>query len=669
MAALRIRLCGVNNIDMTSLRSMLQLSDKRLNSDWMVANTGRADLYLYSIDSEEGSSLLLQHKSGISAILSSKAVSPATADFHIKKPLRSKQLAETLNDVEEKLVFAKQADKVASIPDRPTIKELKPVKTARVKTKILPSLLSSLSKHIGKRRSPAADLPALEIHVPTLSNVRLDTILDPSELTVWFDSFPADNTRSFIDALLEELTALNQTDVPVDTRLALLECYRKPTRELIFGRDVDTINLEMSEPTVFESEIKQLSLFLEALSVSYKIILMTGYQYGLRPNLDDTFLFAIIRSAEFISLSVVHAFRHYLVTPINAIHDLHQLYLYCEASEVLNKKAAFNKETTPKTFLHFYNQLMLTGIADPYSLDKYDIFRLYALMAKMADKVEIKPLTSHQQGSSNTTVLNSSFCIDCTSDHLPIPLHHMAAAKRQHAETRMINPQGVLLSIEQIFQAAASITGLVAFELDIQILKRVLPQFNANYQRQFQRLAPVPPRKIRLADGIIAIHHCLNNDDADSYSGSGFATEWTMSNQGSGGMMARCDKKQVKTLNVGDVMGLFELGLSPRLATIRWLQIDTNDMLMVGLQIYPGSPSAIHLTADGKTTVSAGLLLPKIDDTNQDETIIVEKGVYSPQRLLRVKDVKKSYAIVTQKLFDNTLNYEQFSFKIKTNNH
>jgi hypothetical protein len=129
-------------------------------------------------------------------------------------------------------------------------------------------------------------------------------------------------------------------------------------------------------------------------------------------------------------------------------------------------------------------------------------------------------------------------------------------------------------------------------------------------------------------------------------------------------MMVRCDKKQVKTLTVGDFMGLFEHGLSPRLATIRWLQIDTDDTLMIGLQVYPGSPSAFHLTADGKTTVSAGLLLPKIDDTNQDETIIVEKGVYSPQRLLRVKDAEKSYAIVAQQLLGNTLNYEQFSFKI-----
>lgn len=285
---------------------------------------------------------------------------------------------------------------MARVPDRAKTTKLKPVTAVTAKTEKSGSLLSSISKHIGKKKSPAADLPALAIHLPTFPNVRPETSLDLAALSAWIESLPTDNSQGFIDVLLEKLTAINQTDVPVDTRLALLECYRKPVRDFIFGRDVDTINLEMSEPAVFEAEIKQLSLSLEALTLGYKTNLMTAYQYGLRPNLDDTFLFAIIRSAELISLSVVHSFRHCLATPINAIHDLHQLHLYCEASKVLNKKAALNKDITKKAFLHFYNQLMLTGIADPYSLDKYDIFRLYALMAKMAYKVAISPLTSHQ---------------------------------------------------------------------------------------------------------------------------------------------------------------------------------------------------------------------------------------------------------------------------------
>ena len=63
---------------------------------------------------------------------------------------------------------------------------------------------------------------------------------------------------------------------------------------------------------------------------------MASYQQGLRPNLDNTFLFAIIRAAESISLLTTNPFRHYRSAPAGAIHDLHQLYLYCKASEVLD---------------------------------------------------------------------------------------------------------------------------------------------------------------------------------------------------------------------------------------------------------------------------------------------------------------------------------------------
>lgn len=47
MATLRIKLCGINNIDMAFLNSVLQLSDSRLNSEWAVSQSGL--IYLSSV--------------------------------------------------------------------------------------------------------------------------------------------------------------------------------------------------------------------------------------------------------------------------------------------------------------------------------------------------------------------------------------------------------------------------------------------------------------------------------------------------------------------------------------------------------------------------------------------------------------------------------------------
>jgi len=664
MAALRIRSCGVNGIDMNSLRSMLQLSDKRLHSEWLVASSGRADLYLYSDETPEGLALFQQHKHGISAVLSKRTHSLISADLHIKKPLRATQLVDALNEAEQKIIFSRQADKVAKIPantSHPSDNtQPKPAKRFSTTTKTTHALLSSISKRLSKNKAPASDLPPLAIYTLDTLTSHSDIGVDPVTLSASIATLPQDN-KTLLEGLLDTLIPLNRSQVSNEIRLSLLECYFKPVHDLVFGRNSDMVKLEMSDPMTFESNIKLLNLFLEELTLGYKILVMDAYQQGHRPSTDDNFLFAIIRCAELIGLSVIQAFRYYSVTPPGAIHDLHQLYLYCEAGQVLAKKAILKKTSTKKSFSHYYNQLMLTGIADPYSLDKYDVFRLYNLMAKMAAKVEINVLTSHHKTANKTAILTSYFCIDCTSDHLPVPLHHMPQAKRQLADTRMINPQGVLLSIEQVFQAAASITGMVIFDLDIQLLKRVIPQFNANYQRQFERLASVPIRQARLADGITAIHHQLNQTQLDAL------TEWTVGNQGSGGMMLYRDKKQEDMLNIGDLMGVFEHNLPPRLATIRWLQVDHNDTIYIGLQLRPGTPSPILLTQEGKTIVSAGLLLPKMEDIHQAESVIVAKGAYTSQRLLRVKDAEKTYTILADKLLDNTLDYEQFSFKLKDN--
>ena len=66
---------------------------------------------------------------------------------------------------------------------------------------------------------------------------------------------------------------------------------------------------------------------------------------------------------------------------------------------------------------------MLTDIADPYSLAKYDVFKLFKLMGKMADKVTISPLSKHQKSAEHKAIISGHFCLQCHRDHLATPLH------------------------------------------------------------------------------------------------------------------------------------------------------------------------------------------------------------------------------------------------------
>ena len=111
---------------------------------------------------------------------------------------------------------------------------------------------------------------------------------------------------------------------------------------------------------------------------------------------------------------------------------------------------------------------------------------------------------------------------------------------------------------------------------------------------------------VRLANGFEAIHYSLAHNDGNH------TTEWFVCNHSTSGLMARCSKTNLPDLNIGDFLGVFEADLPPKLATIRWLQIDNNESVDLGLQLHPGNPAAIYLSPQGKTTETKGLYLPPI---------------------------------------------------------
>ena len=99
---------------------------------------------------------------------------------------------------------------------------------------------------------------------------------------------------------------------------------------------------------------------------------------------------------------------------------------------------------------------------------------------------------------------------------------------------------------------------------------------------------------------------------------------------------------------------------------IRWLRTDKNTT-HIGLELHSESPTAITFTADGGTEIYQGLLLAEVEDSKQGQTLIVNKGIFSDNRIFRIKEGEKTYSIIADTLLNHTLHFEQFSFKVKAN--
>lgn len=655
MSALRIKLCGLTDIDRSSLRSMLKLAGALLTHEWQLIEKGQADLCIYSFDTEEGLAAWQQRGEGLTALLTVSGSVSEPVDIILKKPLRTTNFSETLNIVEDKIIGISKEKKEPVIAKLPP-KEPEQAKSAKP-TSVLSSLSSRLSKYMGGSKKSTDNLQPLVLQVPEKTATNEDSIIDVTLLKEWLTSLNHDDNNYLIPRLLGNLVPLNRLTITNKVRLELLEVYRSAIQKILFARDIAAIKRDLYATAEHLKTIQALRSAIDELTIGYKIIVNDLYLSGEKPNTNKLLLTAINRTAEQLSLQVLHTYQYYRSPPISVLYELHQLYLYSEANGTLKLETSAKGLPNTASFYHLYVQIILTGIADPYSLDKFEVLRLFNLMSKFTDQVEISLLSDKQKKITSDFLMTGHFCLDCIEDHMPRVMAKTEMEVRKQPHTRLLNTQPVLLAIEQIFKQAAQ-SSQSAFDLDIQLLKMIIPQLNTSYERKYQRLPSVNDRQINIADGVNNIHSCLTSEHLDD------APEWVMSNQGSVGVMASKESEGSYNLHIGDFMGIFEPNLPVKLASIRWLNIDNDGFSHIGLELKPGHPIPVSCLSDDNNEEYNALLLPKDDDLKQPATLISEKGLFSPKRQLRVKGDGEPYSISIDALIDHTFNSEQFSFTI-----
>lgn len=624
---------------------MLNLAKKQLSHEWIIVTDGAADLSIYSLDSEDGRQAWQRHGDGASALLSASETTNEAVDLILKKPLRSKNFSTALNTISDNLSNAE----VKVVEASPAVSAIPKVK------KKSPSLLRTLSKHFKTKNKPAKDLPALNLTLPKLEDTEPDTILKPSQLQKWLSDLTTKDSASVINDILGNLLPLNRGVISTNKRLELLEIYRQPIHKLLFDCDPRYVDQDHVSHTDYLQAIHALNLLIKELAIGYQIIVDEAYQQGLRPQSNTLFLSAIIRLAETSSFSILHAFHYYLSPPKEVVACLHQLYRYCEASTTLHAQNTSKDEKSSVSFAKIYNQIMLTAIADPYRLTQTEILNLYKLMARYADNVSIYPILE----SNGDRLTSGHFYLDFASDKLPSSLVNIPDDKRHISSAKLLDTQPVLKAIElDLNPESNSVIQHDTKVPDLQFLRKITPQINATYERQFKRVPTKGNSKLSLALGIKMITQGLNNHgDRSQFS------QWTIHNRGMGGMMLSCHGIDCYQLNIGDFVGIFETNKVPTIAIIRWLHSD-NGSTSMGLENHHATPVAITVTTD-KSDISSGLLLSNDKNMQIENTVIVDKHIYSADLRLQIKERDKTYIVTLDKLIERSVRYEQFSFKLQ----
>jgi len=642
LTTMRLKLAGLNGIDKSSLKSMLRLSSDLLTQDWMIIEQGHADLVIYAFDTEAGQQAWLNRDLGLTALLTNTGNVTEPVDIVLRKPLRKSNFSEALNLVEEKISLQRSTKNLAT-------------SATTNKSNSKPDWLGKLLEAIKLRKKPASHLPALDLAVVKVTGKQTNTIKDPALLQAWINQLPRDANQR-VSTLLSNLHPLCQLSLAPMAMLQLLEIYRAAITELLFTRDISAVKRDLYVTTENLRAIRSINELIAKLAVAYQQIIRFYYQRGETPNNNKTLLLCLNRTTEMLALQILHAYHYYRSAPVGAWLQLHQFYLYQEKAGTLREKVSLKEFYQSRSFFDLYAQITLTGLADPYSLAKFDVFRLFGLMEQFTDKVEMGLLSYKQINTTSNFLLTGHFCIDCTDDDLPQPMIKTAEEVRASNKTRLLNTQPVLLAVENIFKDAKSTTH-TSLDTELRLLKKIIPQLNTTHERHYHRLNTAKHRNVDIAHGINAIQQSLTQQLTH-------ALPWRLSNQSSGGLLAKRQTEGCYHLNIGDFIGVFENEFQVKLAAIKWLHINIDGDTHIGMELIEGKPIPVFCTPDGEAEQHPALLLAAAE-AQTASTIITEKGLYSPKRKFRVKDDGEPYVIVASGMIDSTLDYEQFNYTIK----
>ncbi len=627
MPELRMKLCGLTEADSRSLKSMLRVVNDQLATQWKIVESGSADLYVYTFDTEEGILAWQQHNSdSLSALLTSKDQVDEPVDIVIKKPLRTKNFSTVLNNIE------------CNTLTRHTQKSRQ--------TAASPSLLTSLFTKWFGRKSKSSK-PVLNLTLPEPDAEHETSILTLSELEDFLRTLQKKATLPQTENIAAYLYSLNRTELTPDKRFELAEKLFKPIQQLVISHYPDKYKFRQESHTSFVKLVHSMNQILTEFSLTYQRIVHELAQQGKKLKSHTQLGLAITRVAAISELSATFNQNYYFSLPRNTLHVLHQLYHYCEHAGVLDH-AFSGEDAHHDLFLNYYKRILLMGIADPFHLPEHQLLQLPVLIAELAPHIRISQLEN-----LSFSATSGSFILDLESDALPRALSHLENKTENtfSEHLRLFDTHLLLEKIEHFFRLKPQDPQLV-------LLKRLAPQFNASYSRQFKRQICHDRPKISLVLGFPAIHLTLTGQTlAESYL-------CTVHNKSAGGMMIESHVLNSYSIAIGDLVALTNEKQTAQLAVIRWISSSQHDLTCFGLEILPHT-TPVTLTLGQESDSFPGLIVPMADKGSTTRTMLVDKDTYLPLQAMTVLDGQQSYQIVIDKLIESPINCQQFTYHIK----
>lgn len=505
----------------------------------------------------------------------------------------------------------------------------------------------------------------LTLTVPAPDPVEDPTVeMRPKTLQERLDALPLNYLPEIARTLKDDIGALNRHKVELETRLQLLELYRGLILKLLPALEAQFVAAHLPLP---EHSRQMATLTRElhiALADGYKIILLDFQHKLVTLGKGQVALVAAQRAISALSRILAVCYQTYAPTPAGVWLEIHQIFRFALERGLTNKTVADAQGAS--TISSVYKQVLLLALADPYHLNPGEVEKILGYLALFGNLAQLQPFMQAGnpvglflvQTEGDTPPKNVPQNLDSVDSRNDILLNTLglAQALRHHAAKLEEGepPQRLNLPDE---------AGESSY---LNLMGRLLKYWWAVPKRGFQRTQHISSTEVCI--GLPAVHHFLGRPASGDNAGAQFISgKWLIVNESAGGLALRGIFKVLPQVRPGNIIGLKGEGSGEwNIGAVRWVKSEKSNHLEIGCQLLApwAAPVKIAPTSgDPAEIVRDALLLPEIHLLKQPESLIAPRGIFDPERELRLElGDGTSQTIRAVKLAEQSASYERFLF-------
>lgn len=497
--------------------------------------------------------------------------------------------------------------------------------------------------------------------IPLDSNPELTAETRTSHIQALTKNLSHTDTLQAASNLLHELKLLNRQKLDPETRVNILDLYRKITLEL----SDDLEEIYTNAPIPLPHEAQSYAMLAEALwletGYGYKRALVDLKQKLIQIQGNKLDALVIMRALEALKNEAQVNYLTYTLPSSSLWSDLHKIYYHALQLSLETLQVEDHAQTAHKTINAVYCHTLLMHLASPQRLDKQNIRAMAHYLGRLAKYAQLRGIGFIENPAG-------VFLVELDSSKAPVPYLKSRSVPNAETDILLVTVE-VARSIHQQLKYIQENKHLVAQPLPINalevvdedLLKHLIKFFSYTPIRAFSRIEKND--SVQVAIGMSEASTLFRSQRRAK---ENHYHTWDIINISPTGYALKTLNSHTFSITVGEVVSIKESGRDDwSLGCVVWL-ITKSDFIEVGIKLLSASAqSAKPSPPNTKNSEAApGLLLPAIKALHQPNSLLVPRGLISLGERLEYAVDKNKISLEIIALVEKSTAFERFEYRL-----